>query len=72
MCSALSFESEATSAGTLFAMQFVFLESTVLGHASSKGCLVANRHAIEANWPKIKFHALREHAGLVFRKQLDG
>ena len=22
--------------------------------------------AIEANWPKIKFHALREHAGLVF------
>ncbi len=28
--------------------------------------------AIEANWPKIKFHALREHAGLVFQKQLDG
>ncbi len=27
--------------------------------------------AIEANWPKIKFHALREHAGLVFQKQLD-
>jgi peptide chain release factor 3 len=28
--------------------------------------------AIEANWPKIRFHALREHAGLVFHKQLDG
>jgi peptide chain release factor 3 len=28
--------------------------------------------AIEANWPKIKFHALREHAGLVFQKHLDG
>jgi peptide chain release factor 3 len=27
--------------------------------------------AIESNWPKIKFHALREHAGLVFQKQLD-
>ena len=25
--------------------------------------------AIEANWPKIRFHALREHAGLVFQKQ---
>jgi peptide chain release factor 3 len=23
--------------------------------------------AIEANWPKIKFHTLREHAGLVFQ-----
>ena len=22
--------------------------------------------AIESNWPKIRFHALREHAGLVF------
>jgi hypothetical protein len=22
--------------------------------------------------PKIRFHALREHAGLVFQKQLDG
>jgi peptide chain release factor 3 len=28
--------------------------------------------AIEANWPKIRFHAMREHAGLVFQKQLDG
>ncbi|HEY8877854.1 MAG TPA: peptide chain release factor 3, partial [Roseateles sp.] len=28
--------------------------------------------AIEANWPKIKFHALREHAGLVFQQRLDG
>jgi peptide chain release factor 3 len=27
--------------------------------------------AIEGNWPKIKFHALREHAGLVFQKQLE-
>ncbi len=26
--------------------------------------------AIEANWPKIKFHALREHAGLVFQKRM--
>ncbi|HSI57266.1 MAG TPA: peptide chain release factor 3 [Ideonella sp.] len=32
----------------------------------------AELRAIEANWPKIKFHALREHAGLVFQKQLDG
>ena len=28
--------------------------------------------AIESNWPKIRFHALREHAGLVFQKHLDG
>ncbi len=28
--------------------------------------------AIEANWPKIRFHALREHAGLVFQKRLEG
>ncbi len=27
--------------------------------------------AIEANWPKIKFHALREHAGLVFQSRLE-
>ncbi len=26
--------------------------------------------AIEANWPKIKFHALREHAGLVFHRRM--
>jgi peptide chain release factor 3 len=26
--------------------------------------------AIEANWPKIKFHALREHAGLVFQRRI--
>ena len=26
--------------------------------------------AIEANWPKIKFHALREHAGLVFQSKI--
>ena len=23
-------------------------------------------------WPKIRFHALREHAGLVFQQRLDG
>jgi peptide chain release factor 3 len=28
--------------------------------------------AMQDNWPKIQFHALREHAGLVFHKQLDG
>ena len=28
--------------------------------------------AIEENWPKIKFHALREHAGLVFQRRLEG
>jgi len=28
--------------------------------------------AIEQNWPKIKFHALREHAGLVFQRRLEG
>jgi peptide chain release factor 3 len=27
--------------------------------------------AIESNWPKIKFHALREHAGLVFQQRMD-
>ena len=28
--------------------------------------------AMQENWPRIKFHALREHAGLVFQKQLVG
>ena len=28
----------------------------------------ATLRAVEANWPKIKFHAMREHAGLVFAK----
>ena len=28
--------------------------------------------AMQENWPRIKFHALREHAGLVFQKQLEG
>jgi peptide chain release factor 3 len=28
----------------------------------------ATLRAVEANWPKIKFHAMREHAGLVFHK----
>ncbi|MBT9598260.1 MAG: peptide chain release factor 3 [Vitreoscilla sp.] len=32
----------------------------------------AELRAIEANWPKIRFHALREHAGLVFQKRLEG
>ncbi|HEX4509322.1 MAG TPA: peptide chain release factor 3, partial [Burkholderiaceae bacterium] len=33
----------------------------------------AELRAVEANWPKIKFHALREHAGLVFQQKLmDG
>lgn len=27
--------------------------------------------AMQENWPKISFHALREHAGLVFQKQLE-
>jgi len=26
--------------------------------------------AIESNWPKIRFHALREHAGLVFQQRM--
>jgi peptide chain release factor 3 len=26
--------------------------------------------AIESNWPKVRFHALREHAGLVFQQRL--
>jgi peptide chain release factor 3 len=28
--------------------------------------------AIESNWPKIRFHALREHAGLVFQQRMEG
>jgi peptide chain release factor 3 len=28
--------------------------------------------AMQENWPKIRFHALREHAGLVFQKHLEG
>ncbi|WP_119289278.1 peptide chain release factor 3 [Azohydromonas sediminis] len=27
--------------------------------------------AMQDNWPKIQFHALREHAGLVFQKQIE-
>jgi peptide chain release factor 3 len=30
----------------------------------------ATLRAVEANWPKIKFHAMREHAGLVFQKSM--
>jgi peptide chain release factor 3 len=30
----------------------------------------AELRAVEANWPKIKFHALREHAGLVFQQRM--
>ena len=29
---------------------------------------MATLRAVEANWPKIKFHAMREHAGLVFHR----
>jgi peptide chain release factor 3 len=29
----------------------------------------ATLRAVEANWPKIKFHTMREHAGLVFEKK---
>jgi peptide chain release factor 3 len=32
----------------------------------------AELRAIEGNWPKIRFHALREHAGLVFQQKLEG
>ena len=28
--------------------------------------------AMHENWPKIKLHAQREHAGLMFQKQLSG
>ncbi|MCM3566318.1 MAG: peptide chain release factor 3 [Hydrogenophaga sp.] len=31
---------------------------------------LATLRAVEANWPKIKFHAMREHAGLVFAKSM--
>jgi peptide chain release factor 3 len=31
---------------------------------------MATLRAVEANWPKIKFHAMREHAGLVFHKSM--
>ena len=30
----------------------------------------ATLRAVEANWPKIKFHTMREHAGLVFQKSM--
>ena len=30
----------------------------------------ATLRAVEANWPKIKFHAMREHAGLVFQNSM--
>lgn len=28
--------------------------------------------AMHENWPKIEFHALREHAGLVLQRPLQG
>ena len=28
--------------------------------------------AVEGMWPKVRFHALREHAGLVFQERLSG
>lgn len=31
---------------------------------------MATLRAVEANWPKIKFHAMREHAGLVFHRSM--
>ncbi|MEJ7137875.1 peptide chain release factor 3 [Amphibiibacter pelophylacis] len=31
----------------------------------------AELRAIEENWPKIRFHAMREHAGLVFQRAGD-
>ena len=30
----------------------------------------ATLRAVEANWPKIQFHAMREHAGLVFHRSM--
>jgi len=30
----------------------------------------ATLRAVEQQWPRIKFHALREHAGLVFSKNV--
>jgi peptide chain release factor 3 len=30
----------------------------------------ATLRAVEANWPKIQFHAMREHAGLVFQRSM--
>ena len=32
--------------------------------------LGARMRAVEQQWPKIKFHALREHAGLVFQSKM--
>jgi len=31
---------------------------------------MATLRAVEANWPRIKFHAMREHAGLVFHRSM--
>ena len=31
---------------------------------------MATLRAVESNWPKIQFHAMREHAGLVFAKSM--
>ena len=30
----------------------------------------ATLRAVEQQWPKIRFHALREHAGLVFQSKM--
>ncbi|MCU0930344.1 MAG: peptide chain release factor 3 [Serpentinimonas sp.] len=30
----------------------------------------ATLRAVESNWPKIQFHAMREHAGLVFQRSM--
>lgn len=34
-------------------------------------CEAGELGAIKGSWPKIKFHALRTHAGLVFQKQWE-
>ncbi len=48
----------------------------VLKVAAATGAVPYDVPSVErigiSNWPKIKFHALREHAGLVFQKQLEG
>ena len=32
----------------------------------------AELEVAQENWPKIQFHALREHAGLVFQEKMEG
>ncbi len=52
-------------------VQALALSSYAGGHASymAQELLdIAGSLQPEANWPKIQFHAMREHAGLVFHK----